>query len=228
MTVPPSPFDGDRFAIIPEPLLFDRTISDRAVRLYGVLCRFAGDKGAFPSRQTLASKLGCSRDSVDRALKELVAARWVSVKARWTDATKTERTTNAYRLNAVVRHPGRTDAATPGREGAAENENEVSNEKKKAAGKPAAPSDADAPKVQPLLVYWIDVVTETTGVKPDKTEVQEGAGIIKHVLGLGFSERVVKAALLWHGENGKTLKWLKSTCREVAAEWAENKPRRSA
>lgn len=65
---------GDRrFAIIDEWVL-DLDISDRAIRLYAVLNRYA-DKDtnkAFPSRQTLADRLRCSPKSVDRALDELI------------------------------------------------------------------------------------------------------------------------------------------------------------
>ena len=62
-----------RFAIIDEWIL-DLDISDRAIRLYAVLNRYA-DKDtnkAFPSRQTLADRLRCSPKSVDRALDELI------------------------------------------------------------------------------------------------------------------------------------------------------------
>ena len=64
-----------RFAIIDEWIL-DLDISDRALRLYALLSRYA-DKDthkAFPSRQTLADRLRCSPKSVDRASQELVDA----------------------------------------------------------------------------------------------------------------------------------------------------------
>lgn len=64
-----------RFAIIDEWVL-DLDISDRAIRLYAVLARYA-DKDthkAFPSRKTLAARLKCSPASVDRASIELVDA----------------------------------------------------------------------------------------------------------------------------------------------------------
>lgn len=62
-----------RFAILEEWIL-DSDISDRAVRLYAVLMRYA-DKHtlkAFPSRGTIAKRLRCSKASVDRAIDELV------------------------------------------------------------------------------------------------------------------------------------------------------------
>jgi hypothetical protein len=62
-----------RFAIIDEWLL-DLDISDRAVRLYAVLARYADSEThkAYPSRDTLAERLRCSTKSVDRAAQELV------------------------------------------------------------------------------------------------------------------------------------------------------------
>mgnify|MGYP007071655611 FL=1 len=61
-----------RFAILEEWIL-DADISDRAIRLYAVLMRYA-DKHtlkAFPSRGTIAQRLRCSKASVDRAITEL-------------------------------------------------------------------------------------------------------------------------------------------------------------
>ena len=62
-----------RFAILDEWLL-DLDISDRAVRLYAVLARYADSEThkAYPSRGTLAERLHCSKASVDRAAQELV------------------------------------------------------------------------------------------------------------------------------------------------------------
>jgi hypothetical protein len=64
-----------RFAIIDEWLL-DLNISDRAVRLYAVLARYADNDThkAYPSRDTLAERLRCSTKSVDRAAQELLDA----------------------------------------------------------------------------------------------------------------------------------------------------------
>lgn len=62
-----------RFAIIDEWLL-DLPVSDRAIRLYAVLARYADNEThkAYPSRATLAERLNCSLASVDRASTELV------------------------------------------------------------------------------------------------------------------------------------------------------------
>lgn len=76
-----------RFAIIDEWVL-DLDISDRALRLYAILIRYA-DKDthkAFPSRKTLAARLRCSAASVDRAASELVDAGLLSKDYRYNNS----------------------------------------------------------------------------------------------------------------------------------------------
>tara|TARA_Y100001973_G_C5114936_1_gene289612 strand:- start:31 stop:789 length:759 start_codon:yes stop_codon:yes gene_type:complete len=72
-----------RFSIIPEWITYAK-VSDKAVRLYSVLCRFADNQTheAFPSRETLAEKMMCSTRSVDRATEELIAIDAIIKKQR--------------------------------------------------------------------------------------------------------------------------------------------------
>lgn len=108
------------FAMLPQWILH-ADISDRAVRLFAILARHADrDTGeAYPSRRTLAQTLKVSRDSVDRALKELVSIGAVEVEPRL-DAFG-DWTTNLYRLRfvqpvaATMRPPISTDAETGSR-----------------------------------------------------------------------------------------------------------------
>ncbi len=68
-----SNFKGEvRFSILPEWIL-DASVSDRAIRVYALLARYADSETleAFPSRQTLAKRAGCHTKSVDRAIEEL-------------------------------------------------------------------------------------------------------------------------------------------------------------
>src|SRR3954466_8530656 len=71
------------FAIVPEWVL-DADISDAALRLYAVLLRYGQTSGQrMPSRAVLAARLRKrSKDSVDRALKELVRVGAVVVRRR--------------------------------------------------------------------------------------------------------------------------------------------------
>jgi hypothetical protein len=77
-----SKIKGTRFAQIPEWVL-DAAVCDRSVRLYGVLARVvATDRQELPPRRILAERLGCSVDSLDRALKELEGIEAVEVIPR--------------------------------------------------------------------------------------------------------------------------------------------------
>ena len=62
-----------KFSIVPEWVI-DSDVSDRAVRVYAVLARYADSETlqAFPSRDTLARRVRCHWRSIDRAIQELV------------------------------------------------------------------------------------------------------------------------------------------------------------
>jgi hypothetical protein len=106
--------EPQRFAIVPEWLL-DADVSDCAVRLYAVLLRYGHTSGSrMPSRALLARRLKkASVDTVDRAMKELVALGAVHVERR---RNGRRNLTNRYHLRAtdpaVAESRGRTDAAT--------------------------------------------------------------------------------------------------------------------
>jgi hypothetical protein len=72
-----------RFAIIDDWIL-DLNVSDRAIRLYAILSRYADNEThkAYPSRVTLAKRLQCSASSVDRATRELIEAGALDKKQR--------------------------------------------------------------------------------------------------------------------------------------------------
>lgn len=109
------------FTIIPEWVL-DAPISDRAVRLYGVLRRYADDVGkCWPSRAALADRLTCSADSIDRALAELDDLGAIRRQPRADDRGQTS---NLYwiKVSAPTRPPLGTGAEGPLGTGAARNE----------------------------------------------------------------------------------------------------------
>jgi len=115
------------FAVVPEWII-DADISDCAYRLYSVLLRYGQTSGQrMPARATLADRLRkTSKDTVDRALKELVAIGAVVVERRRRDGRNL---TNRYLLMATPPQAragatpagggGRKNAATPGRTDAA-------------------------------------------------------------------------------------------------------------
>jgi hypothetical protein len=103
-----------RFAIVPEWVI-DAELSDAAFRLYAVLLRYGQSSGArMPSRAVLAARLRKrSTDTVDRALKELVAVGAVVVERR---RRGRENLTNRYFVMSTPPgrriQGGRTDAAS--------------------------------------------------------------------------------------------------------------------
>ena len=62
-----------RFSIVPEWIL-DAGLSDRAIRIYALIARYADNETlqAFPSRETLAKRANCHVKTVDRAIRQLV------------------------------------------------------------------------------------------------------------------------------------------------------------
>jgi hypothetical protein len=71
------------FSIVPEWVL-ERGLSPTALKLYIVLARYADwETGiAFPARDTLAERMKSSEKTVDRAVKELVAAECIGKEYR--------------------------------------------------------------------------------------------------------------------------------------------------
>ncbi len=98
------------FAIVPEWII-DADISDCAYRLYSVLLRYGQSSGQrMPGRALLATRLKKkSKDTVDRALKELVDIGAVVVERRRRGPVNL---TNRYHL--VSSPPGRRAAAARG------------------------------------------------------------------------------------------------------------------
>ena len=73
----------NKFAVMPEWVI-ELAISHTAFRLYAVLARYADNvtHQAFPSLETLASRLGCGEKTVRRAIEDLVAHGAIKKHAR--------------------------------------------------------------------------------------------------------------------------------------------------
>lgn len=102
----------------PRELLRDKSISTRAKVLYVILDDYADKDGkAFPSRATLSDSLGCSTDSVDRAVSELATSGWLTKEVRRKDDKSYKSTLytlvwDRERVAASVRPPSRMGADT--------------------------------------------------------------------------------------------------------------------
>jgi hypothetical protein len=72
----------------PKGLLYDAHRSRMAKLLYVILDERAGSKGVcWPGRKALANQLACGLTAVDRAIEELVEARYLTVKRRHHDSS---------------------------------------------------------------------------------------------------------------------------------------------
>ena len=89
--------DISPYSMVPE-WITRADISDRAVRLFAILGRYANSEtgAAFPRRQTLATAIRTSRSGIDRAIKELAAIGAVEVEQRHDAAG--DQMSNLYRL----------------------------------------------------------------------------------------------------------------------------------
>jgi len=175
--------DTGPFAIIPEWLI-DSPISDRGVRLYAILCRYADSDGySWPSRSTLAKRLGRSVDSLDRAVKELVEAEVLEVEGRYD--LSGDRTSNGYLIHRVkparLQVGSRETAATGGRETAATGGRETAALTRTILNEShleliAPPSDATKVAAQRKAdVVW-DTLMEVCGIdSQDITKASRGA-----------------------------------------------------
>jgi hypothetical protein len=90
-----------QFAQIPEDLVTDPAISDRAIRVYALLWVYSCKKGrdAFPGRRTLADDLQVSLSTIDRGIGELVRRGAISVDERY-DGDR--QTSNVYTIIAPL------------------------------------------------------------------------------------------------------------------------------
>lgn len=99
--------------MIPEWVLYAQ-ISATAVRIYGVLQRYANDKTnkCHPARATIALKCGLSEKSVDRAIKELKKIQALTVKSR--KSPLGDYTSNEYTLKTISPAYTQWTSTTPG------------------------------------------------------------------------------------------------------------------
>jgi hypothetical protein len=98
-----------KFSMVPEWLI-DSGCTDKALRLYVVLARYADndDLTAYPGRGTLAKRMRCHRSSVDRAVEELIELGAIIKQVRFEDG---KYTSSLYTIRRIA--PSRTHATTP-------------------------------------------------------------------------------------------------------------------
>lgn len=98
----PHVVNEDRYAPIPEALLYDPEISADAVRVYGVLRRHGDDpKNCYPGQGRIARLIGRSPRSINGWLRQLEDAGWIERTIRFSDVGDYD--SNAYRVFLVRR-----------------------------------------------------------------------------------------------------------------------------
>jgi hypothetical protein len=104
--------DFGPFGIVPEWLI-DAAVSDRAIRIYALLSRYAQYHGGetFRGKKELAERLRCSKPSIDRALRELIAVGAIEIQDRW--ANNGAQRENGYVVWAAAPSNRRHGGVTP-------------------------------------------------------------------------------------------------------------------
>jgi hypothetical protein len=149
------------WAQVPEWVLYS-SMSDRAVRLYGILARRANaDNQCFPSRKHLADAMGCSLASVDRALQELVSAGAVAVTHQFREQRQTVNLYTVLAMSSPVTTPLVTSDEGEGRTGDAQNESHRNESHTLATASRERPRDLLFETVAELCGYTLTALTKT-------------------------------------------------------------------
>jgi DNA-binding transcriptional MocR family regulator len=91
--------------------LYDSSLSPLAVRVYGVLARHGMDpESCYPSHAAIAQRVGCAQRSVQRPLRELEDAGWITRVARYDE--RGDRRSDGF----IVRVEPAQDNAPPAQE----------------------------------------------------------------------------------------------------------------
>lgn len=215
----------------------DAGVSDRAVRLFAVLGFYADKEGAcHPARSTLASRLGCTVDSIDRAkreLRDIGALEW----AQHPDGLG-GLTSNDYRLvyaappgvAAVLRPPSRGGAATPrrgpaatpSRGDAAENQNQLELDPS-TKGSAAVPASPPSPVMQLVAGYVEDVRKAENGHEPQRRWKATAGRAVRTALDEGEPERAIAVCLGICAAEGKN----PASLPHVLSDYHAKRPRRN-
>lgn len=193
------------FTIIPEWILYS-DVSAQAVRVYGVLRRYADAQGkCHPSRKTIAERCRTSVATVDRAVSELIEIHALTVEHRFVDdpAGRKVHTSNRYTLHSLPanRVGGWTagDAtspahettphhirSTPGRTGD-EQTRAILNESQETEVPPlvVATVTGDTFTARTVAGHWVDTYRAVHGTEPPGQSIKRVAQAAKQLIGEG-------------------------------------------
>lgn len=206
---------------MPEWIL-DAEISDRALRLYGILARYADEDGrCTPARSTIAKRLRCSTDSVDRAKAELMDLGALEVKRRTDDAG--DPTSNEYLLRVVPLEGSRTAAATPpqgsghgSRTAAAQNENQL-NETTPLPQKAASEPEKAPKKPRKPDPLWDTLVAAGLTAPTTSSERGRWNKALKEIRSAGATAETLAGKIAEYRRRWSTIEM---TPTAIAANWS--------
>lgn len=210
--------DTGPFSIVPHWLVL-APVSDRAVRLYALLARYADNATdqCWPARQTLADAMGgCSLDSVDRAVRELVQLGALDRQRR--SQGPEGRASNLYTLRRV---PPTGVSST-----AAANPTQVSSTGAAQVDRTTAaltrPSELDPTRARegrPRDKVW-DAVAEVWGAPATKAEQSLRGQVVRDLRREGLVDPV---QLVERGRRARQ-RWEESTPRVLLTRWSDLAP----
>jgi Helix-turn-helix domain len=193
----------DRFAIIPEAVLYDVKISANAVRVYGVLDRHAdGDGGCWPSQARLGELAHLSRRATQQALYELVEAGRVERQRRGRTLT------NTYRVMRTQRASLPSDAHPAGKRCAPSGQSDAHPTGAEREPKEREPLNDDA---RHLCEALADSIAERGSKRPTIT-----AAWIRDM------DRLLRLDGRAEDDVARVIRWLAAGADEIAAFWAPN------
>ena len=132
---------GDRFAVVPEGILWASGVSPTAKILWALYAFHADREGrCYPRRTLLAEALNVSHDTVSRAKKELIDAGLIRVKERFDESGR--RTSDDVFLQGARRTGAEGDRRTGAQTGSRSRKNEIDTHRgtAKTGGTPDGPT----------------------------------------------------------------------------------------
>lgn len=190
---------GPKFAMTPEELLYDPSVSPEAKTVYAILHRHGSDpESCYPKHRTIAEKMGKSERSVGPWITSLEEAGWVRKIPRWENVQtglivmgscpsegKWRQTSNGYELFMVCTPPA--GERTPPSLESATKENQLNEITTQAPPEPSSSGqDDDFPvKSEDGLSYAKTVARWLRGrgvtLPPANRKDEAYAAVVRHV-----------------------------------------------
>lgn len=189
----------------PDALLWDKTASSNAGRMYAALSRYAAQRlRERPGRKELADRLGWSVDTLDRAKRELIARDLLRVEYVFGPGGRQEE--SDYFLGPFPEGEGRKDAVGGGRTDAA-HEGRTDDTPKNLKGKASPNGDGgQATKQDGRADTVVGRCVDALGFRP--VEIGAFSKIVNDASDAVSSPEVLLRAVREWGAAGEPVSWL--------------------